>query len=68
MNDFIEACKKGANKDRLGILKIGEKEITGSDSLKSFTVEEGCYVDGSIIGAIYIKCLTGEFVNLNEAC
>lgn len=66
MNDFIEACKKGANKDRLGILKIGEKEITGSDSLKSFTVEEGCYVDGSIIGAIYIKCLTGEFVNLNE--
>lgn len=67
MNDFIEACKKGANKDRLGILKIGEKEITGSDSLKSFTVEEGCYVDGSIIGAIYIKCLTGEFVNLNES-
>lgn len=67
MNHFIEACQKGANKDRLGIIKVGAKEITGSGSLKSFTVEESCYVDGSIIGAIYVKCLTGEFVNLNES-
>ncbi len=64
MDNFIEACKKGANKNRLGMIKTKEKEIKGSDSLKSFVVDSGCYVDDSIIGAIYIKCLTGDFVNL----
>ena len=64
MDNFIEACKKDANKNRLGMIKTKEKEIKGSDSLKSFVVDSGCYVDDSIIGAIYIKCLTGDFVNL----
>lgn len=63
-NNFINECKNGAFANRLGKIIVDgvNTPITNSDNLKKITIDSGCYVDGSIIGSIYIKQLTGEFV------
>lgn len=63
-NDFINECKNGANANRLGKIIVDgmNTPITNSDNLKKFTIDSGCYVDGSIIGSIYIKQLVGELI------
>lgn len=62
--DFINECKKGAYKNRLGKIVIDgiETPITNSDNLQSFEIDSGCYVDGNIIGTTYSKKLTGSFI------
>ena len=66
--NFTNECKRRANANRLAKITIDDTDIqiSNSDNLKSFTIDSGCYVDGSIIGTIYVKCLTGEFVALPE--
>lgn len=63
-NNFINECKNGAFANRLGKIIVDgiNDPITNSDNLKKFTIDSGCYVDGDIIGSIYIKQLSGEFV------
>lgn len=39
-----------------------ETEITNSDNLSSFTVDDTCYVDGKIIGTNYIKKVQSQLV------
>ena len=60
--NFINECKKRANKNRLGKIIVGSNEITNSDNLQSFDIDSGCYVDGNIIGSVYAKCLKGQFI------
>ena len=54
---FINECKNDAYENRLGkvIVEGLTEEITEENYLSSFTVNSGCYVDGSIIGSVYVK-------------
>lgn len=63
-NNFINECKNGAFANRLGKIIVDgiNTPITNSDNLKKITIDSGCYVDGNIIGAIYVKKLSGELV------
>lgn len=60
--NFINECKNRANANRLGKLIVDSHEITNSDNLQSFDIDSGCYVDGNIVGAVYAKCLKGQFI------
>lgn len=63
--NFINECKNRANGNRLGQIIVDgiENPITNSDSLQSFEIDSGCYVDGNIIGSVYAKCLKTNFVS-----
>lgn len=65
---FTNECKKGANSNRLGTIVVDgiETPITESNNLKSFSIDSSCYVDGSIIGSVYITKLTGEFISVPD--
>jgi len=66
--DFINECKQGANHNRLGTLSIVENDLyfAEKNNLKSFSIDSGCYVDGNIIGSIYISKLSGELINVED--
>ena len=66
--NFINECKKGANSNRLARLTVeGLNEIINeSNKLSSFSIDQGCYIDGNIVGSIYIKKFEGTFVNLSD--
>ena len=60
--------KNGANHNRLGQIRIAGTNtvITESDNLANITIDSGCYIDGSIIGSIYIKKLEGNFIAIPD--
>lgn len=64
--NYINECKNRANANRLGKILIEDvgTSITNSDNLQELTINSSCYVDGNIIGSIYIKKLTGKFIAL----
>lgn len=66
--NYINECKKGAYKNRLGKLVIEgvNDEINESNHLKSISIDSSCYVDGNIIGSVYIKKLNSEFISLPD--
>lgn len=66
--NFINECKKRANANRLGKIIIEENglNLTQSDQLQNFLINDGCYIEGSIIGSVYIKNLTASFVDTNN--
>lgn len=63
--NFINECKNRANANRLGQIVVEgvATPITQSNNLQSFEIDSGCYVDGNIIGSVYIKCLKANFIN-----
>ena len=67
-NNFINECKNRANGNRLGQLIVNDVEssISNSNNLQNFSIDSGCYVDGSIIGTVYIKSLSGQFIALPD--
>ena len=62
--NFINECKNGANGNRLGqiIVEGVTTPLTQSNYIANFSVDSGCYVDGNIIGSIYIKKLEGNLL------
>lgn len=66
--NFINECKNGANGNRLGTIVVDgiETPITESNYLKKISIDSSCYVDGTIIGSIYITKLTGEFISVPD--
>lgn len=66
--DFINECKNGAYANRLGRLTVDgmQEQINQSNYLSDFTIESGCYVDGNIVGSVYVKTLTGQLLNLPD--
>ena len=42
---------------------VWQNEISNSDYLQSFEINNGCYVDGNIIGSVYAKCLKANFID-----
>lgn len=67
-SDFINECKKGAYVNRLGRLVVENmyEDLNQSNYLSEFTIESGCYVDGNIVGSVYVKTLTGQLLNLPD--
>lgn len=65
---FIEECKKRANANRLGQLFLEDTNttITQSDRLQSFTIDNSCYVNGDIVGSVYIGKLTAQVLDINN--
>lgn len=63
-NKFINECKNRANANRLGKIIVDDVDtpITNSNSLQSFSIDSGCYVNGNIIGSVYSKCLNANFI------
>ena len=63
--DFINECKKYANCNRLGTIEItsSSTELTQDDKIQEFTIDSGCYVDGNIIGNVYVKKLETKLVD-----
>ena len=63
--NFINECKNRTNGNRLGKIIIDDIKtpITNSNNLQSFEIDSGCYVDGSIIGSVYAKCLKANFID-----
>lgn len=70
--NFINECKNRANANRLGQIIVDgvDTPITNSNSLQSFEINSGCYVNGDIVGSVYAKCLKANFIsdqnNLND--
>ena len=70
--EFINECKNRANANRLGQIIVDgvDTPITNSNSLQSFEINSGCYVNGDIVGSVYAKCLKANFIsnqnNLND--
>lgn len=65
--NFINECKNRANGNRLGKIIVDNYEITNSDNLQNFSIDSGCYVDGNIIGSVYVKCLKGQFISVPDS-
>lgn len=63
--DFINECKKPANCNRYGKLTItnGSVELNQSNYIQEFTIDDGCYDNGSIIGTVYCKKLNAQLIN-----
>lgn len=66
--NYINECKNRANGNRLGKIIIDgvETPITNSDNLQNFSIDSGCYVDGNIVGSVYVKCLKANFIAVPE--
>lgn len=70
--EFINECKNRTNANRLGQIIVDgvDTPITNSNSLQSFEINSGCYVNGDIVGSVYAKCLKANFIsdqnNLND--
>ncbi len=65
-NNFINECKEYANSNRLGKITIGNNEINQDNYLSEFEVNDGCFVNGSIIGSVYVKAFNGNFLELPD--
>lgn len=44
------------------IIIDGMDPITNFNTLQSFSIDSGCYVDGNIIGSLYVNCLKANFI------
>lgn len=64
-NNFINECKNPANCNRYGrlVLSGGETQLNQSNSIQEFTIDDGCYDDGNIIGTVYCKKLNTQLIN-----
>lgn len=63
-NNFINICKEPANANRLAtITKVSDSTIlTQDDYIQDFTIDKGCYSDGSIIGTIYVEKINANLI------
>ena len=62
--DFINECKNLAYENRYGkIIITGEEELNQSNVIQEFTIDSGCYNDGSIIGTAYCKKINVQLID-----
>jgi len=67
-NEFKEICKSNVKSYKEGKIYILEDNtnITGNDYLKTFEIEDHCYVDDTFIGTTVSKKITVEILNPNN--
>lgn len=62
-DNFINICKEPANSNRLGIITDNNEILLNQDNyIQDFTIDDGCYVNGAIIGTTYVKKLNANFI------
>ena len=63
--DFINECKNYAYMNRYGKLEFSSPtlELNQSNKIQSFTIDSGCYIDGNIIGSVYVKKLDAQLID-----
>lgn len=62
--NFINECKNRANANRLCRFEIGNLAINQSNYLSSIELKDSCYVNDTIIGAIFTKSADVKLLNL----
>lgn len=62
--NFINECKNRANANRLAKFNIGNLAVNQGNYLVSIELKDSCYVDNTIIGAIYTKSADVKLLNL----
>ena len=63
--NFINECKNYANCNRYGRLTIESTgvELNQSNVIQNFTIDSGCYNNGSILGTVYCKKLNAQLID-----
>lgn len=63
--NFINECKNPANCNRYGKLSLinSETDLTQNNVIQEFTIDDGCYVDGNIIGSVYSKAINVQLID-----
>lgn len=63
--DFINECKNYAYENRYGKLSIiNGPELNQSNAIQEFTIDSGCYNDGTIIGTVYCKKINTQLIDV----
>lgn len=58
----VNNISNSENADMSVIYSNWNKMITNSDNLQNFEIDSGCYINGNIIGSVYVKCLKVSLV------
>lgn len=69
-NEFKQECKRSVNShEKTGRLHIVEdnEDITESDNLVDFTIEDDCYVNDKFVGTTVAKKITVNILNPNNS-
>lgn len=62
-DNFINMCKEPANGNRLGIITNNNEIVLNQDNyIQDFTIDDGCYVNGSLIGTTYVKKINANLI------
>lgn len=63
--NFINECKNYAYMNRYGKLEFTDPtlELNQSNKIQDFTIDGGCYVDGNIVGSVYVKKLEANLID-----
>ena len=66
--NFINECKNYAYMNRYGKLEFGnlELELNQSNKIQDFTIDSGCYIDGNIVGSVYVKQIEANLIDAIE--
>lgn len=66
--DFINECKNFAYENRYGKLEFSNPtlELNQSNKIQEFTLDDGCYDNGDIVGSVYVKKLTAKLIDALE--
>lgn len=63
--NFINECKNYAYMNRYGKLVFTDPalELNQSNKLQQFTIDSGCYIDGNIVGSVYVKKIDADLID-----
>lgn len=66
--NFINECKNYAYMNRYGklVFHIPTLELNQSNKIQDFTISSGCYIDGNIVGSVYVKQLEANLIDALE--
>jgi hypothetical protein len=63
--EFINECKNYAYENRYGKIEFSSPslELNQSNKIQEFTIDGGCYVDGDIVGSVYVKKFNANLID-----
>jgi len=66
--EFINECKNYAYENRYGKIEFSSPslELNQSNKIQEFTIDDGCYDNGDIVGSVYVKKLTAKLIDAIE--
>ena len=66
--DFINECKNYAYKNRYGKIEFTNPtlELNQSNKIQEFTIDSGCYDNGSIVGSVYVSKFNAQLIDALE--